>query len=204
VSFASFGSRRVLPAPRSGLLAYSVVASLVLLAGCSSSHTSQPSSTSRNTVTVPHTIGTQASTTTLASSAPTATTTQTPTTGSAPAALPTLGRLAGIFAKGKGFGQVRPSEIDNGGDPTGHVTQIVWNSWGGTQAIGSGTSDYVASGQTVAQGTEQPVTVVAFNPGTCGGKVMYRAVEWYFSQHGQAFRPNKYENICSGTYVGTP
>ncbi|HTD49666.1 MAG TPA: hypothetical protein VK771_03645, partial [Acidimicrobiia bacterium] len=68
--------------------------------------------------------------------------------------------MAGTFAKGKGFGQVRPSEIDNGGDPTGLVTQIVWKSWGGAQATGTGRSDYVASGQTVAQGTEQPVTVV--------------------------------------------
>jgi len=151
---------------------------------------------------VPTTTGKPASTTAPASSATSATTAPTLTT--APVAVPTLGQPTGIFAKGKGFGQVKPSEIDNGGDPTGVVTNIVWTSWGRAQATGTGMSDYVASGQTVAQGSEQPVTVIAFNSGTCSGRVMYRAVEWYFPQHGQAFHPNKYENICSGTYVGTP
>jgi hypothetical protein len=30
---------------------------------------------------------------------------------------------------------------------------------------------------------------------------MYQAVEWYFPQHDQAFDPDRYENICTGTYV---
>lgn len=39
---------------------------------------------------------------------------------------PTLGQLAGIFFQGTGFGEVRPSEFFNGGDPTGLVQHIVW------------------------------------------------------------------------------
>ena len=119
-----------------------------------------------------------------------------------PSGVPTLGQLAGVFAHGTGFGQVKPSEIFNGGDPTGLVTDVVWASWGGTQATATGTAEYVGPNQSVAQGTEETATVVAFNLGSCDGKVMYQAVEWYFPQHGQAFNPNQYENICTGTYVG--
>jgi len=54
----------------------------------------------------------------------------------------------------------------------------------------------------VIQGTQQPPTVVAFNLGTGNGKLMYRAVEWYFPQHGGHFNPNTYENICTVSYVG--
>ena len=112
-----------------------------------------------------------------------------------------LGQVAGDFSHGTGFGQVRPPVIDNGGDPTGIVTKIAWQSWGGAQATGTGTSVYVSGSQPVAAGTEQSATVVAFNLGTCDGKLMYQAVEWYFPQHGQSFSATHYEDICTGTYV---
>jgi hypothetical protein len=121
-----------------------------------------------------------------------------------PAGTPTLGQLAGDFAHGQGFGQVKPAKIFNGGDPTGLVTHVVWSSWGGSQATAAGTAEYVGPNQSVAQGTEESATVVAFNLGTCDGKYMYQALEWYFPQHNQAFNPNAYENICAGSYVGTP
>ena len=116
----------------------------------------------------------------------------------------TLGQLAGDFAHGTGFGQVKPAKIFNGGDPTGLVTRVVWTSWGGPRAVATGISDYVGLGQSVATGTEESVTVVAFDRGTCDGKPMYRAVEWYFPQHGQAFNAGQYENICTGRYVPGP
>ena len=117
------------------------------------------------------------------------------------AAVPTLGQPAGVFAHGQGFGQVKPAKIFNGGDPTGLVTQVVWRSWGGAQAVATGISDYVGPNQTVAEGRQEPVTVVAFNLGICDGRLMYQAVEWYFPQHKQAFDPGRYENVCTGTYV---
>jgi hypothetical protein len=81
------------------------------------------------------------------------------------------------------------------------VTHLVWTSWGGPRAVASGRTDYVEPGQSVATGTEQGVTIVAFNLGTCDGKLMYEAVEWYFPQHGQDFDASHYQNICSGSYV---
>jgi len=119
------------------------------------------------------------------------------------AAVPVLGQPAGDFdVDSQGFGEVRPATVFNGGDPTGLVMHITWSSWGGSTAIGTGTSDYVGPNQTVAGGTEEMVTIVAFDLGTCGGTLMYQAVEWYFPQHGQSFNPNQYEDICTGSYVG--
>ena len=118
---------------------------------------------------------------------------------------PTLGQMAGIFGiSGHGFGLVKPSEVFNGGDPTGLVTKVVWDSWGGPKAVGHGLSVYVGPNQTVADGTMQPSTIVAFNLGTCDGKFMYRAVKWYFPQHGDVFDPTTYEDVCTGSYVPNP
>jgi hypothetical protein len=97
--------------------------------------------------------------------------------------------------------RLRPKPV-RPADPTGLVRGITWSSWGGDTATGTGTSDYVGPNQFVATGTQEPVTIVAFNLGSCDGKLMYQAVEWYFPQHGQTFNPSQYENICTGTYVG--
>jgi hypothetical protein len=131
--------------------------------------------------------------------AATASTVATPTT---PA--PTLGQLAGVFAQGQGFGQVEPSTIFNGGDPTGLVKNITWQSWGARRAIGQGLAEYVGPNQSVATGKQKPATVVAFHLGMCDGKLMYQAVEWYFPEKGQSFNPTQYENVCTGTYVPSP
>jgi hypothetical protein len=120
----------------------------------------------------------------------------------AAAAVPTLGQPAGIFARGgQGFGQVQPTVIFNGGDPTGRVTDIRWTSWGASKATGAGTGWYPGANG-VAEGHYEPATVVAFDLGRCGGKLMYRAVEWYFPSNGDHFNPRQYEDICKGDYVG--
>ncbi len=125
-----------------------------------------------------------------------------PASSAAPSQAPvTLGQLAGVFAHGSGFGQVEPAKVFNGGDPTGLVTHIVWQNWGSARATGTGTAEYVGPSQSVATGSAQTATIVAFKLGTCDGKRMYQAVEWYFPQHGQAFDAGRYEDICTGSYV---
>lgn len=143
--------------------------------------------------------------------AATASTVATPTTPATPqpsatptTPAPTLGQLAGVFAQGQGFGQVKPSTIFNGGDPTGLVKNITWQSWGARRAIGQGLAEYVGPNQSVATGKQKPTTVVAFHLGMCDGKLMYQAVEWYFPEKGQSFNPTQYENVCTGTYVPSP
>ena len=83
-----------------------------------------------------------------------------PPSGTSPAATPVLGRPTGVFAHGAGFGQVKPAKIFNGGDPTGLLTHITWKSWGGPDAVGTGKTDYVGPGQSVATGKEEQATVV--------------------------------------------
>lgn len=176
----------------------------VALTGCSGNSPAATGATSPA-----HVTGTAPNALASAAASPVPSTPPAPSTSASPqtsaAAVPTLGRLAGIFAQGgQGFGQVKPAKIFNGGDPTGLVTGITWSSWGGPQATGSGMSDYVGPNQSVASGTQKPVTVVAFKLGTCHGTLMYKAVEWYFAAEGQTFNPHQYENICTGSYVPAP
>lgn len=49
-----------------------------------------------------------------------------------------LGSRSFAGPQGAGWGTARPSEIFNGGDPSGLVTHIHWASWGGASAVGSG------------------------------------------------------------------
>jgi len=171
----------------------------VLAAGCSSSAPPAASSSPSAAATPSATAVSQPTV-----SPGTATVPASASASASPAGVPTLGQLAGDFAQGQGFGQVKPTKIFNGGDPTGLVTNVVWSSWGGTQATATGTAEYVGPNQSVAQGTEESATVVAFDLGTCDGKYMYQAVEWYFPQHKEAFNPKTYENICTGSYAGNP
>lgn len=121
--------------------------------------------------------------------------------GAASTVVPVLGRPVGVFVHGTGWGKAKPTEIFNGGDPTGLVTHIRWSSWGGNTASGTGISEWPHP--SVAAGKQERVKIVAFNLEKCGGKLMYAAVEWFFPQHDEAFKANQYENVCSGTYVGS-
>lgn len=137
------------------------------------------------------------STTPVPSSVP-ATQPSVTTTTTAQLPVPTLGHLAGSLSHGSGFGQVKPPAFSNGGDPTGAVGSVVWSSWGTPTATATGVSDYVAQGESVAQGSQESVSVVAFNLGYCAGQYMYQSVTWYFPQHGQTFSTTPSENICTG------
>jgi len=99
----------------------------------------------------------------------------------------------------RGYGTVRPSFIDNGGDPMSRVFNVSWQSWGGPTAIGTGTSYDDTGKPSVAQSVENQATVVAFDLGECKGQLMYRAIEWYFPSDGHKFDPNNYINICTAS-----
>lgn len=120
--------------------------------------------------------------------------------GSESGSSPVLGVASAFRPSAVGFGQVRPVEISLGGDPTGLVTGIFWQSWGGSEATGSGASTYVAPGQSVAQGTQETATVIASDLGTCGGKPAYQQVKWYFPSEGETLSTgaNSTINACTG------
>jgi len=193
-------------APRyTGIGAGAVLALICLAAaaGCSSSARPSASVSPTPARTASATAASQPSALPSTPPASPTPTVATPASPAVTAGVPTLGQLAGDFARGEGFGQIKPSRIFNGGDPTGLLSRVVWSAWGGAQATGTGIGEYLGPNQTVAQGTEETATVVAFDLGTCDGKLMYQAVEWYFPQHGQSFNPDTYEDICTGSYVGS-
>ncbi len=190
---------------RLSLVAGPVLALGVGTAACSGGGTGSSSATTSSTTRAapraPASTTSTTSTTGASSVAATTTTGASTTTSTAASgAAPTLG-VAGAFGSGGvGFGQVRPTEISLGGDPTGILSGITWQSWGGSQATGSGTSTYVGPGQTVAQGTQEIATVVAFDLGTCLGAPAYQQVSWYFPQQGQTPADNGSTpiNACTG------
>lgn len=76
----------------------------------------------------------------------------------------------------------------------------MWQSWGGATATGTGTSTYVAPGQSVAQGSQQTATVVASDLGTCAGAAAYQQVKWYFPSEGETLASggNSTIDTCTG------
>lgn len=76
---------------------------------------------------------------------------------------------------GDGFGTVQPSDIFNGGDPSGHVSQVHWTGWGSSTALGTGMSSiFKPSGGYYPQLVQ--VQLRADQLGTCapGGPPAYR------------------------------
>jgi len=130
--------------------------------------------------------------------------TQTTTTTSPPpppSPVPTLGKQTNPDQEG--YGSVRPTLVSDGGDPTGEAENVTWQSWGGSQAIGTGTSDYVTGDESVAAGSQEPVTVVAFDLGVCEGQPAYLKVAWYFPEYGESFGPNNAElSTCEDSNGG--
>jgi hypothetical protein len=122
---------------------------------------------------------------------------QAATSSAPPGKLPVLGQSR---SGTQGYGLVRPSTLNNGGDPTGIVTNLSWQSWGGSKAVGTGTAYYEPPNEPVSQSTAEQATVVAFDLGTCGGQYMYQAVEWYFPESGGSFDSATYLDVCSWTY----
>jgi len=112
---------------------------------------------------------------------------------------PTLGRRWAPFQRG--IGQVRPSSIFFGGDPTGEFDHVHWQSWGGSRAVGTGVGFYEPPGKIVADSVPARGTVIAFHLGNCGTHA-YQAIEWFFPKYGGTFDASHYINICTGDPVG--
>ena len=121
----------------------------------------------------------------------------------ATAATPTLGRQWAPHQKG--YGQVKPRTIFNGGDPTGLVQQVRWRSWGGRRAIGSGIGYWLWPGLGVADGSVRArAVVVAYDLGRCRGKPAYRKIQWYFPRYGGVFDRYNASDICTGVLAPGP
>jgi hypothetical protein len=63
------------------------------------------------------------------------------------------GRAPGLGSKtyetlggATGWGAVKPRQIFNGGDPSGHVSSLTWKGWGSSVALGTGKGFVFAPG----------------------------------------------------------
>jgi hypothetical protein len=106
----------------------------------------------------------------------------------------------------QGFGQITPSTIDLGGnDAAGGIVQsITWSNWGSQEAIGMGSAVYVTDpNQPVSDQPVEPVTVVAYDLGSCdGGPPAYTTLNWYFPTEGQSLDPATAIDACTGLAAG--
>jgi hypothetical protein len=84
----------------------------------------------------------------------------------------------------RGWGLVKPTVIFNGGDESGQIADVRWESWGGPTAIGHGTASY-ALGPTKAHSVPARATVVATKLKRCNGQLMYTRIWWYFPRYGE-------------------
>jgi hypothetical protein len=105
-------------------------------------------------------------------------------TGVAPKPVPVLGQPD---LNTEGFGEVKPTLVYGGGDPTSAVQHITWTSWGGAHAVGHGKAAYAANSSSVAESPIISATIVAWDLGMYQGHYMYRKVSWYFPQYGESF-----------------
>ncbi|UIJ35377.1 hypothetical protein [Allobranchiibius sp. GilTou73] len=88
----------------------------------------------------------------------------------------------------RGFGDVRPHVIDNGGDPTGMVQDVTWSNWGGPTADGRGFGYFVPANEPVAGSMRVPAQIRAYDLTTCGGHPAYRHVTWWFPSKGETYK----------------
>lgn len=95
---------------------------------------------------------------------------------------PVLGMATDTYQVG--YGEVRPPEISNGGASlSGIVTDIVWDSWGGPTATGTGTTAHVTPEfPSPGAAPQERASIVAFDLGECDGIFMYRSFVWFFPQ----------------------
>jgi hypothetical protein len=100
---------------------------------------------------------------------------------------------------GEGYGQVQPSAIFSGGDPTSLVERIHWRDWGQPTATGDGTGDFVWPGESVASGSVlSHAILVAWDLGQCAGQLTYRRLTWYFPHYGQTSGYGWWLDPCTG------
>jgi hypothetical protein len=95
---------------------------------------------------------------------------------------------------------VKPRTIYNGGSGSGRVTDVVWDSWGERTATGHGIGYYISL-KDDSERRHERATVVAYKLGPCEGRLMYKAVDWFFPGEGQKFRPSPEADLCDLSFL---
>jgi hypothetical protein len=68
-----------------------------------------------------------------------------------------------------------------------------------TRVVGVGSGFYVAPNQVTAEGHRAAAVIVAFKLGSCHSRPAYDAVQWYFPEYGEHFKPDQTGyKLCTG------
>jgi hypothetical protein len=117
---------------------------------------------------------------------------------------PVLGAKGFAAPDGNGFGTAEPSEIFNGGDPSGLVTQIKWTGWGNPTAIGHGLNPiFKPHGGYYRKPARIELRATAL--GKCGSRRAYMKLEARVPKHpggklGKWFSWSGAKTICKPPY----
>jgi hypothetical protein len=117
---------------------------------------------------------------------------------------PVLGAKSFAAPDGNGFGTAEPSEIFNGGDPSGLVTQIKWTGWGNPTAIGHGLNPiFKPHGGYYRKPARIELRATAL--GKCGSRRAYMKLEARVPKHpggklGKWFSWSGAKTICKPPY----
>jgi hypothetical protein len=121
-----------------------------------------------------------------------------------PAALASGGRpvlgWSHAFLNSKGFGAAEPQTVFLGGDPTGEVSKLRWQHWGGRRSIGFGRG--WCPGRSVASGHYCTASLHLYDLANCHGLRAYRMMVFYFKPSPRRhWIVGAKLNICDGRYV---
>ncbi|OBA38995.1 hypothetical protein A5766_04375 [Gordonia sp. 852002-51296_SCH5728562-b] len=100
---------------------------------------------------------------------------------------------------GAGYGSVEPRDIDLGGaSSTSQMKNITWTDWGSDRATGTGIGNYQPPDKSgIYRESGVAGNVVAFDPGTCGGKRAYTKIAYFFPSKGERFDAANAIDICT-------
>jgi hypothetical protein len=117
---------------------------------------------------------------------------------------PVLGAKAFAAPYGNGFGTAEPTEIFNGGDPSGSVHNIRWSGWGNPTAIGYGLNPiFKPHGGYYRRPAK--IELRATGLGKCGRQAAYTKLEARVPKHpggklGKWFSWAGAKTICKSPY----
>ncbi|QDZ43089.1 hypothetical protein FQV43_07915 [Corynebacterium sp. sy039] len=95
-----------------------------------------------------------------------------------------------------GYGVARPTYTNNGGSSSGIISDIVWDSWGGEIAEGTGMALAQIPGMALAESPFLAHAVVAYDLGMCDGKRAYRRLATYRPDLGETFTYGLGIDVC--------
>lgn len=97
--------------------------------------------------------------------------------------------LGSAASNSRGFGTAQPGEIHSGGSGSStYAYDLTWRDWGSDRATATGLGSSPVDGE--------PVTVVAFEPGQCGGQRAYTKVAYFSPGQGETFESASTLDVC--------